>query len=104
MGLERTGGFETVAFCEIEEFPRKVLKKHWPDVHIYEDIRKFDGVVADVVVGGFPCQPFSSAAHGNNPTDYLSQEFGRIVWKVKPKYVIAENTEKRHFHKNLSVV
>lgn len=40
LGLERTGGFETVAFCEIEEFPRKVLKKHWADVPIINDVRK----------------------------------------------------------------
>ena len=39
LGLERTGGFETVAFCEIEKFPQKVLKKHWPKVPIYEDVR-----------------------------------------------------------------
>lgn len=38
LGLERTGGFETVAFCEIEEFPRKVLKKHWPEVHCHDDV------------------------------------------------------------------
>ena len=40
LGLERTGGFETVAFCEIEAFPRAVLRKHWPDVPIYEDVRE----------------------------------------------------------------
>src|SRR3546814_524426 len=39
LGLERTGGFETVAFCEIEEFPRRVLKKHWPEVPCYHDVR-----------------------------------------------------------------
>jgi DNA (cytosine-5)-methyltransferase 1 len=39
LGLERTGGFETVAFCEIEPFPQKVLRKHWPDVPIYDDVR-----------------------------------------------------------------
>jgi len=106
LGLERTGGFETVAFCEIEEFPRKVLNKHWPNIPIYEDVReltnnnlKEDGIKSDIVVGGFPCQPFSTAAAGNNPEDYLSQEFGRIIWETKPKYLIAENTEKKAFSK-----
>jgi hypothetical protein len=40
IGLERTGGFETVAFCEIEPFPRKVLAKHWPEVPCYHDVRE----------------------------------------------------------------
>ena len=39
LGLERTGGFETVAFCEIDPFCQKVLKKHWPNVYIHDDIR-----------------------------------------------------------------
>ncbi len=39
LGLERTGGFETVAFCEIEPYCRRVLAKHWPGVPIYEDVR-----------------------------------------------------------------
>tara|TARA_R100001086_G_scaffold244692_1_gene174767 strand:- start:980 stop:1735 length:756 start_codon:yes stop_codon:yes gene_type:complete len=66
LGLERTGGFETVAFCEIEEFPRKVLAKHWPGVPIYEDVKKLRGEdvgPVDVICGGFPCQDVSIAAH-----------------------------------------
>lgn len=53
LGLERTGGFETVAFCEIEEFPRKVLRKHWPEVPCYEDVTtaEFERPV-DLVAGG----------------------------------------------------
>src|SRR3546814_4561036 len=49
LGLERTGGFETVAFCEIEEFPRRVLKKHWPEVPCYHDVRELtaDRLAAD---------------------------------------------------------
>ena len=49
LGLERTGGFETVAFCEIEKFPQKVLAKHWPDVPIYEDVREltYEKLLAD---------------------------------------------------------
>ena len=39
LGLEATGGFETVAFCDIEKFSRKVLKKHWPNVKQYKDIK-----------------------------------------------------------------
>ena len=39
LGLERTGGFETAAFCEIEPFPRRVLAKHWPEVPCYDDVR-----------------------------------------------------------------
>ena len=75
LGLERTGGFETVAFCEIEKFPQKVLKKHWPDVPIYEDVRDVtkqrldaDGIGRiDVITGGFPCQDISVA--GKLPID-----------------------------------
>ena len=40
LGLERTGGFETVAFCEIEDYPRNVLAKHWLDVPCFEDVRE----------------------------------------------------------------
>ena len=40
LGLEATGGFETVAFCDIEKFPRKVLKQHWPNVKQYKDIKE----------------------------------------------------------------
>ncbi len=39
LGLERTGGFETVAFCEIDPFCQRVLAKHWPGVPIYDDVR-----------------------------------------------------------------
>ena len=58
LGLERAG-FETVAFCEIEEFPRKILRKHWPDVPIYEDVRQLSKKVLDndgiVVRAGHHC-------------------------------------------------
>lgn len=62
LGLERTGGFETVAFCEIEEFPRRVLAKHWPEVPCYNDVTKLTGAevgAVDVICGGFPCQDVS---------------------------------------------
>ena len=73
LGLEATGGFKTVAFCDIEEFPRKVLQKHWPHVKQYTDIKELDydklrsdGIISDnekidIITGGYPCQPFSVA-------------------------------------------
>jgi DNA (cytosine-5)-methyltransferase 1 len=98
LGLERTGGFETVAFCEIEEFPRKVLRKHWPKVPIYEDVRTLtagrlaaDGIAVDVICGGFPCQPFSTASAGRRVAKDLWPEFWRVISEVGPEYVIIEN-------------
>ena len=40
LGLERTGGFKTVAFCEIDPYCRRVLTKHWPNVPVYDDVRE----------------------------------------------------------------
>ncbi len=101
LGLERTGGFETVAFCEIEEFPRKVLAKHWPNVPIYEDVRELtgerltaDGIAVDVITGGFPCQPFSTASHGRRVAIDLWPEFERLVNDIRPRFAIAENVSK----------
>ena len=101
LGLERTGGFETVAFCEIEEFPRQVLAKHWPDVPIYEDVRNVtegrlekDGIAVDVVTGGFPCQDLSVAGSQggiNAERSGLWSELKRIISEVRPRYAIVEN-------------
>lgn len=101
LGLERTGGFQTVAFCEIEPFCRKVLKKHWPEVPIYEDVReltverlKSDGIAVDVICGGFPCQDISTAGKGAGIAGERSglwKEYARIIGELRPKYVIVEN-------------
>ena len=98
LGLERTGGFETVAFCEIEDYPRRVLKKHWPDVPCFEDIRELKGEqvgTVDVITGGFPCQAYSHAARGrNNAADYWP-EMARMVNEIRPKFVISENVQRK---------
>ena len=95
LGLERTGGFETIAFCEIDLFCRKVLNKHWPDVPIYEDIRELDGntIRADVITGGYPCQPFSVAGKqlGDQDKRHLWPAMFRVIQAIRPRYVIAEN-------------
>ena len=97
LGLERTGGFRTVAFCEIEEFPRKVLRKHWPDVPIFEDVRTLHASdlpePVDVICGGYPCQPFSVAGkrEGKEDDRHLWPEMLRLVRECGPAFVICEN-------------
>ena len=101
LGLEATGGFETVAFCDIEEFPRKVLQKHWPHVKQYTDIKelnyeklKSDGLVPiDIITGGYPCQPFSVAGRKKGEKDprHLWPEYFRLVKELRPTWVIGEN-------------
>jgi DNA (cytosine-5)-methyltransferase 1 len=54
LGLESTGGFETVQFVENEPWCQKILAKNFPEVPIAGDIREYEGQRADVVVGGFP--------------------------------------------------
>ena len=102
LGLERTGGFETVAFCEIEEFPRRVLAKHWPEVPCYDDVRTLtaarlaaDGIGVDVICGGFPCQDISSAgkrAGLGGARSGLWSEYARLVRELGPRFVIVENS------------
>jgi DNA (cytosine-5)-methyltransferase 1 len=102
LGLERTGGFETVAFCEIDPFCRRVLAKHWPEVPCYHDVRKLtaerlaaDGIAVDVICGGFPCQDVSLAGQRGGLTAERSglwAEYFRLVREIRPALVIVENT------------
>lgn len=100
LGLERAG-MTTVAFCECEEYPRRVLAKHWPGVPIYNDVRtltaqqlKDDGIGVDVICGGFPCQDVSLAGKGaglDGERSGLWFEFARLVREIRPEWVIIEN-------------
>jgi len=90
------GGYETVAFCEMDEFCQKVLKKHWPSVPIYDDVRTLDAARLgriDICTFGFPCQPVSQAGLQKAESDdrWLWDEIIRILQVSKPKYIIAEN-------------
>lgn len=88
LGLERAG-METVAFCEFDEKCRQVLKKHWPDVPQYHDVRtltaeqlEHDGIKdIGLVCGGYPCQPFSTAGkrEGENDDRHLWPEIKRLL-------------------------
>ena len=101
LGLEATGGFETKAFCDIEEYPRQVLQKHWPHVKQYKDIKeltyerlKADGINSiDIITGGYPCQPFSVAGKQKGVEDkrHLWPEYFRLIKECRPTWVIGEN-------------
>ena len=100
LGLERAG-MKTVAFCEIDPFCRKILKKHWPDVPVFEDLKELAneprGTIPefDIIAGGVPCQPFSVA----NANKRKGQEEDRHLWpfmfeiikQQEPAFVLVEN-------------
>lgn len=86
------GGVEHT-FCDSNTFCQKVLKKHWPNSIIYGDIRTVKNETADIVTGGFPCQPFSIAGkqRGKEDDRFLWHEMFRVIKEVKPSWVIGEN-------------
>jgi DNA-cytosine methyltransferase len=99
LGLEATGGFDTVAFCEFDDFCCKVLNKHWPNVPIYKDLKEIgndpERIIQefDLICGGIPCQPFSLAGKQKGKEDdrHLWPYMYAIVKSKKPTWVIVEN-------------
>lgn len=94
LGLERTGGFRTIAFCEIDPFCRRVLAKHWPDVPVLDDVTTAEFPDSDVIVGGFPCQDVSRAgkrAGVSGARSGLYRELVRAIRVVRPGHAILEN-------------
>ena len=91
------GGFETTQFVEIDPFCQKVLKKHFPNTPIHDDIRTFTArpFQYDVITGGFPCQDLSVAGRRAGITKEsrsgLFYELIRIIRLVRPKFVVMEN-------------
>jgi DNA (cytosine-5)-methyltransferase 1 len=102
---EEWAGIETIAFCERDKFCQKVLKKHWPDVPIFDDVKTLNkqslverGIDVDsieLISGGFPCQPWSEAAgdkaNGKNDARHLWPEMFRIIYEIRPTWVVGEN-------------
>ena len=90
-------GFTNLFNCEWEEFPRKVLKHHFPKAEQHEDIKDFDATQyhgrIDILSGGFPCQPFSSAGKRKGTEDerHLWPEMLRVIGECKPSWVVGEN-------------
>lgn len=90
-------GWENVFACEIDPFCQKVLKYHFPKSTLYENIRTTDFTVwrgrIDVLSGGFPCQPFSTAGKRKGTEDdrYLWPEMLRAIREISPRWVVGEN-------------
>ena len=101
LGLETTGGFETVAFCDYDSYCQKVLRKHWPWVTIYDDIKELNYEKLksnghnkiDIITGGYPCQPFSIAGRQQGEKDprHVWPEMFRLIQELRPTWVIGEN-------------
>ena len=94
-------------FCDNDKFCQAVLKKHWPQSKIYEDIRTLSNSASSgvkevrqkrkdeifLLTGGFPCQPFSQAGKRQGTSDdrYLWPEMLRVIKEFKPTWIIGEN-------------
>lgn len=98
-------GMNTVAFCEREPFPQKVLRKHWPNTPIYDDVCTLsrevlerDGIITndraiDIISAGYPCQPESLAGERKGTADdrWLWPEVRRLINEIRPHWFIGEN-------------
>lgn len=118
LGLEKTGFYETSAFCEWDSAAQNVLKKHWPQIHIFGDIKDvvgYEGYASevyhksgardglydlslsrkvDILTGGFPCQDISNSGSKKGLEGERSgywYEYLRLISEIKPKGVIIEN-------------
>lgn len=103
LGLERTGGFRTVAFCEIEPYPVAVLNERWPDVPVFGDVRTLSAGTLrdagiehiDVICGGFPCTDISVAGKqkgiAEGTRSGLWFEFARLIRDIRPAWCLIEN-------------
>ncbi len=100
LGFERSG-MKIVGQVEIDRYCQQVLTKHWPNIRRWGDIHEFNDmlesgsitVTADLICGGFPCQPFSTAGNRKGTEDdrWLWPEFYRTVCAVRPGWVVIEN-------------
>lgn len=95
LGLERAG-MRCAWQVEIDDYARRVLAKHWPDVPRFCDVRECGAhnlPAVDVLAGGFPCQPHSTAGRrrGANDDRDLWPEYLRLIREIRPRWVMAEN-------------
>lgn len=96
LGLERTGGFRTIWFVEKDPYCQAVLRKHWPNIPIYGDIKHINfGKLErpNMLTGGFPCQPISVAGKRKGKQDerWLWPNYAQAIRILRPKLVFVEN-------------
>lgn len=93
----RWAGWETIAWCEWNEFGQKVLRHHFPEATGHGDITKTDFTIyankIDILTGGFPCQPYSTAGKrlGKDDERHLWPEMLRAIREIQPRWVVGEN-------------
>ena len=96
LAAQMVGGVETIGFCEIDPWARKVLAKNFPGVPCHDDVKTLEpknyGRI-DLITGGFPCQPFSHAGKRGGKEDdrHLWPEMLRIINESRPRWVLGEN-------------
>lgn len=97
LGLEWAGVGHTVWQVEINPFCRSILSHEFPHADQWADVRDVGGdtlAPVDVLCGGYPCQPYSTAGRrkGRDDARDLWPEFRRIIQEMDPRYVVLENT------------
>ena len=94
LGLE-LAGMRIAWQCELDSYKQSVLKAHWPDVPLYDDVTTVvDPPSVDLMIGGFPCQDLSIAGKRKGFTgerSVLAFEFLRIAESLKPRWLVLEN-------------
>jgi len=90
-------GWDNIFHCEWNPFGQKILKHHFPNSISYNDIKETDFTIhrgnIDIITGGFPCQPYSTAGKRKGKADerHLFPEMLRVIKEVQPTWVIGEN-------------
>src|SRR5262245_5299067 len=86
--------------CENDWYCGQVLSRFWPEIYLYENVEDIDNSVeaVDLLAGGFPCHPLSSAADKPDPDSWLWPQMARVIKLLKPRWVLIENVERLKVH------
>ena len=97
LAVERHFDAETAGFCELDPYARRVLRRHWPDVPIFENVCEVGAhnlPAFDLLEAGFPCTDLSVAGQQaglDGDKSGLYREVLRIAAECKPSLVFVEN-------------